>query len=345
MHSRRRTHLFKILVCLVAGGILILLFGDARKPEMAIRGQALSVTARPLQIPQGNVDIPSALSLKLVDAWELTSKTRSFGALSAMYASGDTLTFMADIGAMVRLTRGKEGDAWSGTLSPLPEACAAKGRKEERDTESIVTDPRTGSIWIGIEARNGICRLASFDQGGSRFYQPQTMMDWPSTGGPEAMVRLNDGRFLVFAERPPGNGPIADLLLFDRDPVDPAAKVTPMRYEPPTGYRPVDAAELPGGRILVLNRRFQIPFSFSARLSIMDPPTATRGKTWGGPIVARFEGDVLGENLEALAIDNDGENLIIWMASDDNFLDIQRTLLLRFVWPGAARVEQLKKPR
>ncbi len=349
MPLRFRNTLFKLLVSLFAAGVLTLLFGDGPRPDKPIRGQAITVDARALSIPAGSVDIPTALSLKLVDGWELTSKARQFGSLSAVYASGDIFTFVADSGAMVRLTRQQKGKPWLGSLMPLPVTCTTAGGKGDRDTESIVADPKTGTFWVGMEVQNAVCRVASAAQGGTRLYQPAMMKDWPSTGGPEAMVRLSSGGFLVFAERPRDSGPVADLLHFDRDPTDPAAKVTPMHYRPPTGYRPVDAAQLPDGRILVLNRRFQLPFTFSARLSIMAAPAATRGKIWGGPIVARLDGDVLGENFEALSVDNDGENLTIWIASDDNQLSIQRTLLLRFIWPGAARpargVEQAQKPR
>jgi hypothetical protein len=337
MNRPLRKYLVNLLIVLFAGGTLILLFGDGPRPERPVRGQSITVTARPLLIPPGNVDIPTALSLKLLDAWELNSKTRSFGGLSGLQASGNSLVFMSDSGAMVRLVRGESDKNWRGTISALPSECSAGGPKKERDTESIITDPNTGAFWIGFEMRNGVCRIASPEYGGTRFYQPKPMKAWPNTGGAEAMVKLRGGSFLIFAERPLDSGPIADLLLFDRDPTDPTAKVTQMGYRPPTGYRPVDAAQLPDGRILVLNRRFQIPFAFSARLSIIDLPTSIRGKIWGGPIVARFDGDVLGENFEALAIDNDGENLTIWMATDDNYMDIQRTLLLRFIWPGAAR--------
>ena len=349
MNRPLRKYLFNLLIMFFAGGTLILLFGDGPRPDQPVRGQSITVIARPLLIPLGNVDIPTSLSLKLLDAWELNSKTRSFGGLSGLQASGNSLVFMSDSGAMVRLVRGGSNKNWRGTISALPNECSADAGKKERDTESIITDPKTGTLWIGFEMRNGLCRIASPEYGGTRFYQPERMKAWPNTGGAEAMVKLRGGSFLIFAERPQDSGPVADLLLFDRDPTDPKAKVTQMGYRPPTGYRPVDAAQLPDGRVLVLNRRFQIPFAFSARLTIIDLPSSIRGRIWGGPIVARFDGDVLGENFEAMAIDNDGENLTVWMATDDNYMDIQRTLLLRFIWPGAAKskrgVEGRPKPR
>ncbi|MBK7284057.1 MAG: hypothetical protein IPI83_06470 [Sphingomonadales bacterium] len=56
---------------------------------------------------------------------------------------------------------------------------------------------------------------------------------------------------------------MAPLLHFDRDPVDPHAVVTAMRYgSTPAQYHPVDAAMLPDGRMLIVNRRYAFPAGF-----------------------------------------------------------------------------------
>ena len=344
-----RKFLFTLLTLIIAFITVSLLYGDSQKPERPITAERFSISAKRLPLPAGNADIATSLSLRLTDVWDLNSASRTFGGLSALHASGSSLTFMADNSAMIRVMQDGQSRRWTGIVSPLPAACRAVGQKERRDTESMISDRATGTLWIGFEVRNGVCRIASAERGGSRYYNPDSMEKWPQTGGAEAMVRLAKGGFLIFAERPRGNGPVADVVHFDRDPVDPAALVTVMTYRPPSGYRPVDAVELPDGRILVLNRRFQLPFSFSARLSIIDARRVAAGLVLTGPVIARLDGDDLGENFEALALDNDGENLTIWVASDDNFMSYQRTVLLRFIWPGAGRLaaglEGRAKPR
>ena len=69
------------------------------------------------------------------------------------------------------------------------------------------------------------------------------MRDWGWNTGPEAMVRLADGRFIVvregfFGERHAG-------LLFAGDPL--AVKQAPRHFvlAGPPGFRPTDMAQLP----------------------------------------------------------------------------------------------------
>lgn len=336
---------FKILTIFFAVGSLALLSGGGPRPEHLPIGLSVDVVARPIAIPPGNLDIPTGLSLRLTNAWELTSVNGEFGGLSALQVSGGVLTFLSDRGALVRLLAGP-GAHWHGSVGPVPLGCGVGDNKHTRDTESIASDARQGTLWIGFEGRNAICRVASPAQGGTIAYGPPAMRDWDGMGGPEAMARLTGGSFLIFAEGSSLDRTARDLLFFDRSPADPNAIVTRMRYRPPTGFLPVDAAQLPDGRILVLNRRFSLPFAFSARLSIIELPKRPRpGAILAGPIVARLDGELLGENFEGLAIDNDGQDLSIWLVSDSNFLSIQRTFLLRLAWPGAARVERNRVAR
>jgi hypothetical protein len=336
---------FKFLTIFGSLGAFIFFYGDAGKPDRIPSARALTVIAHTVPVPLGNVDIPTSLSLRLTDAWDLNSPNDEFGGLSAMYASGGALTFLSDQGALVRLGRDPASPIWRGAIRPLPKGCGRMESKHLRDTESLAVDPKTGNMWIGFEGRNIICRIASKSNGGVRVGGPAAMNDWRPNGGPEAITRLHNGATLVFREVPADGDAFSDALYFDGDPAMPTAHVTRMRYRPPTGYRAVDAAQLPDGRILILNRKFAFPFKFTSRLSIVTLPNIKEGAILAGPIIARIDGEGIAENFEGLAIDNDGEDLAIWLASDDNFLSIQRTLLLRFIWPGAARLVAEPSPR
>ncbi len=345
MSARPLSRLFKFLTFFFASGSLALSYGDAQKPDRLPDARSLSVTAHRLQVPKGNVDIPTSLSLRLTDAWDLNSANDEFGGLSALYASGSALTFVSDKGAIIRLGQDASSTQWTGVIGPLPFGCGDMRDKHNRDTESIAVDRHTGSMWIGFENRNGLCRIASPKNGGTRFAAPLAMKHWRLSGGPEASVRLKDGTMLVFQETAKGGSTVSDLLHFDRDPTDPKVRLTKMSYRPPTGYSAVDAAQLPDGRLLILNRRFALPFNFTTRISIARLPPLKEGAVMSGPIIARIDGEGIADNFEALAIDNDGHDLVIWLASDDNFLALQRSLLLRFVWPGAARLVASGTPR
>jgi hypothetical protein len=43
------------------------------------------------------------------------------------------------------------------------------------------------------------------------------------------------------------------------------------------------------------------------------------------------------DNMEALSVEQRGDQTIIWMASDDNHNPLQKTLLLKFTWEPVAR--------
>jgi hypothetical protein len=46
--------------------------------------------------------------------------------------------------------------------------------------------------------------------------------------------------------------------------------------------------------------------------------------------IARFGAPLLVDNMEALAVRREGERRFVYLASDDNFNALQRTLLLKF---------------
>jgi PAS domain-containing protein len=158
------------------------------------------------------------------------------------------------------------------------------------------------------------------------------MARWPGNAGSEAMARLRDGRFLVFSEghvrEADGTSPV---LLFPADPALLASMPVALRYRPPAGYVVTDAAALPDGRILFLNRRWALLDGFSAVLTITDAPKLEEGATLEGRELAVLAAPLTVDNLEALSATREGGRTILWIASDDNFNPLlQQTLLLKF---------------
>ena len=287
-------------------------------PEPMFEG-ALTITATPLE--PLSIAISADAPIRFVGGWALRSDRKAFGGLSALIATSDQLRFVSDAGTMVTLNIGQT-PSWRGEIARLPNGCSPGWGKLDRDSESLASDT-AGQIWIGFEGFNRLCRI---DSRGAQRTAPRAMQNWPITGGAEAMARRADGSFLIFAESAPDRAPGTPLLWFDRDPLDPRVRVIEMRYIAPSGFRPVDAAMLDDGRMLVLNRRFALPFSFSAQLSLVPSFTPRAGLNVSGRVIARLDQPGIAENYEALAVD--GKR--IWIASDDNFIAIQRTLLLRF---------------
>lgn len=128
----------------------------------------------------------------------------------------------------------------------------------------LARDARTGTVWIGFEYRNLICRIDG--AGRAQAYAPPAMALWPKLGGPEAMLRRADGSFLALRAVPIGRISGAAPPFRSRSGGGtPHAVVTAMRYEAPAQYHPVDAAMPPRARTPVVNRRYAFPLDFSAR--------------------------------------------------------------------------------
>jgi hypothetical protein len=269
--------------------------------------------------------------LRLLGAWSLTSTDPDFGGVSALLAQGGgRFVALSDAGGVFRFTL--DGKPRTGLqLDQIPRGCGLRGLKKFQDSEAMAADPAMGQVWIALERRDEICRTDAAFTATMATHRPTAMAPWPNTGGAEAIVRLADGRFLVFAERDTDStNPVTPVLLFDGDPAMPGTPVKRLAYRAPEGYRPADAAQLPDGRILVLNRRFALPFRFSAKLVVIDPDALGRDAVLRGTIVARFGAPALGENFEALAVEPTRQGTILWIAADNNFLGLQRTLLLKY---------------
>jgi hypothetical protein len=102
-----------------------------------------------------------------------------------------------------------------------------------------------------------------------------------------------------------------------------------MRYLPPDGYRATDAALLPDGRILVLNRRWRLLEGLSAKLMLLRGRLAP-GALLRGLEIADFHRPVTLDNMEGLSVTEEGGRIIVWLTSDDNYSPLQRTLLMKF---------------
>jgi hypothetical protein len=199
----------------------------------------------------------------------------------------------------------------------------------------MVHDAGTGRVWVGLEHYNRICRYApNFARVEAMNIAPQ-MRHWWKNGGIESMARLPDGRFIVISEDTPRGEPARPILIFDRDPTDPAVNVTKMYYDAPGDYSPSDLACLPDGRLIVLNRTFEPPLhGFRVIVSVIEPFAVKASGHVPSRIIAQFDSPLVTDNYEALAITVEHGLPIIWIMSDDNYMDFQKTYLLKFAFKG-----------
>lgn len=263
--------------------------------------------------------------LAFLGAWALTSNDPRVGGISALHVEAGEALALSDAGWRIRLPLPSGRELERAQVAMVEEGPGPKGDKVNRDVESLIV--RDGEAWLGFEQSNAIWRYDRRSFAARASARPRSMARWSDNAGPEAMVRVADGRFLVFAE---GEGGDSEALLFAGDPAVTGTPALRLRYRPPEGYRITDAARLPDGRLLLLNRDISLFAGFTARLTIADPPTLREGALIAGTEVAAFEGSVTRDNLEALSVTRESGRTILWLASDDNYNPLQRTLLMKF---------------
>lgn len=262
---------------------------------------------------------------------ELDSRDPVFGGFSAMALDGDRFTLISDGGGIVRFRLDAQGQISGEQIGELPDGPETGWEKRDRDSESLIVDAATGELLIGLERVNEIWR---YDAGLTRAIRrsaPKAMHGWDENGGPEAMVQLTNGRTIVFSESTPSKRkPGRMALSFAGDPTRAPDANFSFVYLPPEGYDPSDAALLPDGRILVLNRRFATPFDFAAKLTVVDPHVILAGARVKGTEIATIDTPLTRDNFEGLVVAQEGKATVIWLVSDHNQFLLERTLLMKF---------------
>jgi hypothetical protein len=308
--------------------LLLFSFGSA-----VARPHASLIHAAPLALDPDDPAHRLLGRLRYVQGWVLTSNDPRFGGLSSLAITGDRILALSDTGWVFSFDR--RGARFAGLAgTPLRDRSGAMAlNKIDRDTESMTMSADGKQIWIGLERQNAIWRYGDPAAAAQAAATPAAMRKWPSNGGPEALLRLHDGRFLVFsedAEGPDGGDEARDALLYDRDPAEPGA--TPIRfgYRPPAGFSATDAAELPDGRVLLLNRRFAPLDGFAAVVTMIDPRAIAPGAVLAGEEIARLSPPLSLDNMEGLAVTEEAGQVMVWLVSDDNFSPFERTLLMKF---------------
>lgn len=264
-------------------------------------------------------------ALDYLGGWAIKSNDPRFGGISAMHVEGDEVTALSDAGSVIRFPLPGRGPAQA-DIFPLPDGPGSSAAKGNRDVEAMAVSK--DSYWLAFEGANEIWRYSrkSWKRGASS--APPAMKDWPANVGSEAMLRLKDGRFVLFREEKAGRDGSTQALLFEGDPALPSTRVRTIRYRPPDGYRITDAATLPDGRLLFLNRRFGLPGGFTAKLTLAPEPGPAM-ETLAGAEIAHFQLPQPVDNMEALSVTQENGRNILWLASDDNLNPIQRTILLK----------------
>ncbi|MEM8811542.1 MAG: esterase-like activity of phytase family protein [Pseudomonadota bacterium] len=282
--------------------------------------------------------------LEWIGGLELTSANRHFGALSGISVNSDGRRFTAvtDNGFWVAGTIVKSSDGTpiglgDVTLAPmLDRAGNVLNLKNAADAESIDRLEQDGQtvFLVAFERRH---RIETYVAASDFSSKPHP---WPA---PAAIRRLraNKGIETVAVGRPATKSDGLVVLIAERG--QPAGADIPgwlSRGSGQTGsfsvrqrndFDVTDAAFLPDGDLMLLERRFNYRDGIHMRLRRI-PLTALRpGTVVDGPIVARADFTDQIDNMEGLSVHEEPDGgIVLTLVSDDNRSILQRTLLLQF---------------
>lgn len=300
----------------------------------ALSGRAVAqppLFASPFALPE----LPGNTVLRPLGGLDISRAVLGFGGLSALHIASDlTLSVVSDqarfaelslaLDAQLRpvhLALRRTGRLADGAGRPLP-----RGHAGDAEALAQMSD---GSWLIAYERWHRIRRHAALDGPGSYVEAPPGLDRAAANAGLESLAVLADGRWLAIAEElalPEAPGLTGGWL------GGPGGWM-PIGWRPVPGMQPVDAAPLPSGGALVLERGFSLFGGFSARLTRIGRgalAAARAGSVLEGEEILRFDPPLPVDNYEGVSVVRHEGRLLVGIISDDNENRLQRTLLLLF---------------
>ena len=350
--SFRRASRYLAAALAAAAASLIIVPALADKPPTALdRPISTTITAIPIDFDRDNPDRKEFGKLIFRGGLNLFAKSSYFGGYSAMALdpSGTNLIAISDAGSWLRATLDYDGRNLKGlsnvTLGPL---LGTDGKPllddTERDSEGMALidgDPSKGTAYISFERHH---RIDRYPFSGERFGPPTGSVPLPAgtkrmsrNSGLEALALVRTGplkgTLVAFAENlTDKNGNLQGWLIGGPTP----GEITLKRLG---GFDITDAAPLPDGGLIVLERRFRYSEGIKMRIRRVAANEIKRGATIEGDILLEATDSLNIDNMEAIAVHRraSGETIITLM-SDDNFSALQRTLIMQFSMPAGQPV-------
>jgi hypothetical protein len=298
--------------------------------------ETVAVSARPVALNASNPTQRVVGDLEYRGGLHLVSDDRHFGGLSSLrvLADGQKMVAISDEGFWVVarpvVEKGVLEDIADVEMGPLlgPDGKILQG-KDARDAESLAL-LSDGSFVVGFERHH---RLLQYPSGTGRpdgvpkpVPPPPGLAKAPTNGGIESLVQLRGGALFALTEEWVHGAEIVGWT----DGPDRWQRLG-LRVDGP--LRPSDAASLPDGDVLVLERAYNAARGIvNARIRRIPGPSIRPGATLTGPVVADFAPPLVLDNYEGIAVARalNGETHV-YVVSDDNLDRVrQRTLLLMF---------------
>ncbi|MBL8705940.1 MAG: esterase-like activity of phytase family protein [Rhodospirillales bacterium] len=286
---------------------------------------------QPIALLPDKPEVVTVGRLRYLGGLHITSKDSRFGSVSGLEAMPDgTLLGVTDTGYWLRFrplrdAAGMLAGVRDGDLDPLRDAGGrAFDGKAWSDAEGLRRDAR-GDLLVSFEREHRVLRYAKPGGKGMPVDTPASLAGQPANGGIEALASWPDGRLLLLSER--GRDTDGDVRAWLRD----ARGWHSLVYQTQGESLPTDAAVLPSGDLVVLERKFGILTELGARLALIAQSRVVPGGKLAGETLAAWEKPYSVDNMEAIAVTTEPDGgVLLWVMSDDNQSKTQRTLLMLF---------------
>jgi hypothetical protein len=277
--------------------------------------------------------------LTFLGGMELRSPDPDFGGISGLVVDPDGRGFVAVTDSAYWLTGriGEEGGRPAGIeaarIAPMigPGGIRMK-RSRYFDVEGIARS--ADGYVVSVERVNEMLRFGPAAPGTAEAARAITagrlFKDLDNNLGIEAIGVLptgspHAGRIIAIAERAPRNA---------AERHNPAFLIGPgggqLAVRRTDDFDITDLAFLPGGDMLILERRFVPLFGLAFRIRRVALAAIRPGALLDGEVLIEADFAHQIDNMEALAVHRAEGRTILTLFSDDNFSILQRTLILRF---------------
>ncbi|WP_162901719.1 esterase-like activity of phytase family protein [Breoghania sp. L-A4] len=303
----------------------------------------VAISAEPLGGFRGRYPAEKVFGqLEWLGGLRISSSDPRFGGFSGLLSlrQGERLLAVSDRGNWfsARISQDADGtplDVTEATMGPvLDKKGVSLDNRHRGDAEALTMTPDGGTIFVAFEQQH---RVLAWDGAQSipgglarRVKAPAAIKTLDGNKGLEGLAASAadgplKGALVGIAERDPQERPGNPGWIFG------PGRETSFRLRQSDDFDVTDAAFLPGGDLLVLERRFNLRYGLGMRLRRIRGADLGRGGAIDASLVMEADLRHQIDNMEGLAVhQNAAGQTIITMISDDNQSVLQRTVLLRF---------------
>ncbi len=304
-------------------------------------GRPITVTSQPVPLDGSGGDRLGRLRYRA--GLHLTSDSEDFGGFSGLAIQGGRLIAVSDQGhwltaEVLANSRGSLQGLGTAHMGSLCDDDGSPVAWERRDAEEIQAVPGHGFL-VSFERHHRIVLYETSSNGTSPwrvtapdgrprpFPFPPAIVPTERNKGMEAIALLPDGRLLTFAE---------DLRTIEGDIIGwighpDAGDWRHLTLATLEDFLPTGAAVLPAGDVVLLERSYSKEIGNRVRLMLLEAASLVPDARLQPAELARLEAPATVDNMEAVAVHpGPGGEVLIYLMSDDNYNEEQRTLLMQF---------------